>query len=123
MQQEGAAKGASGTPSPVRRAVCASWRLQAPAGYPSDSRRQLETQGIEGCGIGLRRGTNDNVSGHGDHGQYLLAHDLAEAALESIAFHDRVPVLRNDDTDSWMTQKGSEEPNLEVLGPSSLPFT
>jgi hypothetical protein len=32
-------------------------------------------------------------------------------------------VLRNNDADSWITQKGSEEPNLEVFGSSSLPFT
>jgi hypothetical protein len=32
-------------------------------------------------------------------------------------------VLWNDDADPRMTQKGSEEPNLEVFGSSSLPFT
>jgi hypothetical protein len=33
-----------------------------------------------------------------------------------------MPVLRNDNTDSGMKQKGSEHPNLEVFGSDSLPF-
>jgi hypothetical protein len=32
-------------------------------------------------------------------------------------------MLRNDDANPWMMQKGSEDPNLEVFGSSSLPFT
>jgi hypothetical protein len=31
-------------------------------------------------------------------------------------------VLRNDNTDSGMKQKGSEYPNFKVFGSDSLPF-
>jgi len=53
----------------------------------------------------------------------LAPHQLPQAAFQAIAFHDGMPMLRNDDANPWMTQKGSEDPNLEVFGSSSLPFT
>jgi hypothetical protein len=34
-----------------------------------------------------------------------------------------MPVLGNDNTDPGMKQKGSEDPNFEVLGSDSLPFS
>jgi hypothetical protein len=34
-----------------------------------------------------------------------------------------MPVLGDNDTHPGMTKKGSEEPDLEMVGSSSLPFT
>jgi len=89
----------------------------------TDSGHQLRTQHVEGCFICPWASSNDDVDRHGDQGQDILANDLAKPAFEPVALHDRMPVLGDNDTDPGMTQKGSEEPNLEVLGSSSLPFT
>ena len=43
-------------------------------------------------------------------------------AVVAIAIHRRVRIARHDDARSGMTQKGSDEPNLEVRGSDSLPL-
>lgn len=92
------------------------------AAHAADPDRQLIAKHVEGGAIRARTGSNDDVRRHEAQRKDLASHDLAKPALEAIPLDDRVPVLRDDDADSWMTQKGSEEPNLEVLGSSSLPF-
>ena len=89
-----------------------------------NSRLQLGAEHIE-CGrIGSRTGPDNEVCTKiRQEREDLAAHQLSQATLQAVAFHDRMPVLRNDDANPWMTQKGSEDPNLEVFGSSSLPFT
>lgn len=89
-----------------------------------DSHLQLGTQHVEFSGIGTGTGSDDEIRTELRQERENLASDqLPQAALQAIALHDRMPMLRNDDANPWMTQKGSEDPNLEVFGSSSLPFT
>ena len=81
-------------------------------------------QHLEGCFIGSRSGTHDDIgSESGKERENLPPEDFPKPPFQAVTLHDRMPVLWNDDADSWMTQKGSEDPNLEVFGSSSLPFT
>ncbi len=99
------------------------WSFPGRCHYPAHASGELSAQRLEGRGIGAGASPDDNISGRQDMGQDLATHDLAEPALQAITLNDRVTVLWNNDADSRMTQKGSEQPNLEVLGSGSLPFT
>lgn len=92
-------------------------------GNPLQAARQLSTQRLE-CGlIGPWPGTHDEVSSQvWNQRENVTPHDFPKPSLQAIPLHDGTLVLRNDDTDPRMTQKGSKEPNLEMLGSSPLPF-
>ena len=84
---------------------------------------QLGAKHLERRLVGPRAGPNDQVGSQSRHEWKNLApYDFPKSSLETIALHDGALVLRNDDADPWMMQKGSEDPNLEVFGSSSLPF-
>jgi hypothetical protein len=88
-----------------------------------DSSLQFGTKHLERCLVGPRSGTDDEIGSQGRHDwQDFHPYDLPKTPLEAITLHDRTAMLRHDDADSWMTQKGSEDPNLEMFGSSSLPF-
>ena len=88
-----------------------------------DSRLELDAELIEPRRIGTWTSPDDEIRTEiRQEREDLASHQLPQATLQAVAFHDRMPVLRNDDANPWMTQKGSEEPNLEVFGSSSLPF-
>src|SRR4051812_48325534 len=58
----------------------------------------------------------------------MEAAQLAETALETIARHRRVLVLRHDEADPrsparWTRERGSGRPDLEVRGPDALPLS
>ena len=85
---------------------------------------QLCAQHLERCLIGSWSSPYHKVgTKYQDEREDLTTHDLPKASLQAIALHDGSPVLGNNDTNPRMTQKGSEDPNLEVLGSRSLPFT
>ena len=84
---------------------------------------QLSTQRFERGLIGLWPGTHNDIRGQvWNQRENITPHDFPKPSLQAIPLHDGTPMLRNDDTDPRMTQKGSEEPNLEVFGSSPLPF-
>ena len=58
-----------------------------------------------------------------EHGKQFRTHELAQPALESIAIHRRVLVPRHDDADPGCGKRGSEDPDVEVYGPNSLPLS
>lgn len=116
------ARAASGTPSPARSALSALRGRRMQADESRNTAEQFSPKGFERDTIGTRRCSNDDVSRNRHERKDLEPNDLAEPALEAVSFHDRVPVLRNDDANPRITQKGSEKPNLEVFGSSSLPF-
>jgi hypothetical protein len=55
--------------------------------------------------------------------QELDAHELPEAALEAIAIDGGVLVTRHDDPDARRAERGSEDPDIEMHGPNSLPLS
>ena len=74
--------------------------------------------------VGLWSSSYNKISSeHWNQWENLTAQDLPKSPFQAVPLHNRMPVLRNDDAYPWMTQKGSEDPNLEVFGSSSLPFT
>lgn len=80
-------------------------------------------QHLERCFIGSRPGAHDNIdSQFRNERENLAPKNLPKSPFQAVTLHDRMPVLWNDDADPWMTQKGSEDPNLKVFGSSSLPF-
>lgn len=85
---------------------------------------QFRAQHLERCLVGSWSGAHNEIySQYWDKREDLAPHNFPKSSLEAIALHDGPVVLRNDDANPWMTQKGSEDPNLEVFGSSSLPFT
>lgn len=84
---------------------------------------QLRAQHLEGRFISSRSGAYDQIdSQHGDEWEDVTPHDFPKSSLQAIALHDGTPVLRDNDAKPRMTQKGSEDPNFEMFGSSSLPF-
>jgi hypothetical protein len=55
--------------------------------------------------------------------QQLHADDLAEAALETVTIDGGVLVTRHDDPDARRAERGSEDPDIEMHGPNSLPLS
>ena len=55
-------------------------------------------------------------------GQDILANDLTQAALESVAVHRRSAMARHDDADPRKTERGSARPNREMSGPYDFPL-
>jgi hypothetical protein len=85
---------------------------------------QLIPQGREGRIVGPRARANHKVdTSLGKQRKNIAPCDFPKTSLQAIPLHNGMPVLRDNDADPWMTQKGSEDPNLEVFGSSSLPFT
>ena len=123
MQGGAGERESSGTLSPASRGSCASWCAAPLAGSAPDPGDELRTQDIERGIVGVRPRSYDDIRGYGYARQDVEPDDLTQAALQAVAFHDRVAMLGNDDTDPGMTQKGSEDPNFEVFGSSSLPFS
>jgi hypothetical protein len=54
--------------------------------------------------------------------EHFQPYDFAKPAFHTVAVDRRVRILRNDDTRSGMTQKGSDVPNLKMRGSDSLPL-
>jgi hypothetical protein len=122
MQAAGGARARPDILEPMR-SVSGVSRYLAPGEGELHAGCQLGTQHLERGLVGLRAGTNDHVHAQSRNtGKNLAPYNFAKASLQTVAFHDGVPVLRNNDADSWMMQKGSEDPNLEMFGSSSLPF-
>jgi hypothetical protein len=85
---------------------------------------QLRAQHLEGRFIGPRSGAYNEIdSQYRDERKDITPHDFPKSPLQAIALHNGTPMLWNNDANPRMTQKGSEDPNLEMLGSSSLPFT
>ena len=117
-----AATGKSGSRGRVRSGQYAS-RGRPPLGNPLETSSQFLTQGREWCVIRPRSRADDEVDPVlEEEWKDITARDFPKAPLQAIALHDGMPVLRDDDTDPGMMQKGSEEPNFEMFGSSSLPF-
>ncbi|HWT44632.1 MAG TPA: hypothetical protein VN085_01650 [Vicinamibacterales bacterium] len=55
--------------------------------------------------------------------QQLGANQLSKAALETIAVHGGVVVARYDNADARMNERGSDDPDVEMFGPDSLPLS
>ena len=56
-------------------------------------------------------------------GQQLDAHELAQPALEPVAIDGRVLMTRNDDPHARKFERGSEDADIEMHGPNSLPLS
>jgi hypothetical protein len=50
-------------------------------------------------------------------------HELAQPSLQSVAIDGRVVVERNHDPDARSGERGSEDTDVEVNGPNSLPLS
>lgn len=57
------------------------------------------------------------------HRQQLQANELAKAPLEAVAIDGGVLVTRHDDPDAGNAKRGSEDPDIEMYGPDSLPLS
>jgi hypothetical protein len=109
------------SPAPRRSEANASRCLEEPFGAFS-SGLKLALEGCKGSRIGFWPSANDEVDGR-DPLQDVQADDFPESSLQLIPLHDRVAMLGNDEAYAGMMQKGSDDSELEKLGPNSLPFT
>jgi hypothetical protein len=80
---------------------------------------------IEHGSISFAAGSNGDVdsSRRSHYRQQLNARKLAEAALEPVSIHCRVLMTRNHDPDARNAERGSEDPDIEMNGPNSLPLS
>jgi len=56
-------------------------------------------------------------------GQQLQADEFAEPSLETVAIHGGVLMARHHDSDTRRSERGSEDPDIEMHGPNSLPLS
>jgi hypothetical protein len=53
----------------------------------------------------------------------LESHELAQPALEPVAIDGGVLVARHDDSNARRAKRGSEDADIEMYGPNSLPLS
>ena len=82
----------------------------------------VSTEHIECCTIRLWTCTDYDVHGWA-RGEKACADKLAQSALESVASHSRSRIARDDDSNAWMSERGSNYPNVEMLRSDSLPLS
>ena len=99
----------------VRPSLCRQLAIRL-----DDGELDLCRQLIERRAVGVGPGEDHHVHWAG-LGKESYPCDLAQAPAQEIPAHDRFLVERDDDADTRVRQKGSEGPNLEVLGSDSLP--
>ena len=85
-----------------------------------DGQLDLGRQLLEGCCIRVGSSEDHHVRGS-ERRKQPRASELAQTPADEIPLDDRLLVQRDDQTDAGVRQKGSECPNLEVLGSDSLP--
>ena len=92
---------------------------------PSDDSLDIAAERAKVCAVGIRLRANGQVD-RGALAQRWLKLDpdeLAEPALEPVSLHGTVLMLRHDDSDARMIERGSTYPDVEVRGPDSLPLS
>ena len=83
--------------------------------------KELTLQGREGGRISFGPSANDHVDGRNPL-QDVRADDLPESSLQLVTLHNGASMLGNDEAYAWMMEKGSDDPELEMLSTNSLPF-
>lgn len=96
-------------------------RLEETFGALSSS-DEFALEGGEGGRIGFGPSANDHVDGI-DPLQDVQADDLTESSLQLVTLHNGATMLRYDEAYAGMMQKGSDNSELEMFEPNSLPFT
>jgi len=89
------------------------------------NRQDVQPEPVERCGVGFSACANRDVDRRltGERREQLRANELAKTTLETIAIHGGVVVAWDDDADARMNERGSEDPDVEVPGPDSLPLS
>ena len=86
------------------------------------SRAELALERRE-CGrISVSPSANDHIDGR-DPPQHILADNFPESSLELISLHNGATILRNDEAYAGMMQKGSDDPEVQMLSSDALPLT
>lgn len=114
---EAVARYRSGTRERRESTACASSRTS----YAATRAHALFAQF---CGVSCvrrRQRAHDHVDVR-QCGEHIDPYDFAKPAFHAIALHGRVRIFRHDDPCPGVTQKGSDEPNLEMRGSESLPL-
>jgi hypothetical protein len=115
--------GEKSPPDRIGRTPRASTEQSSVTGAPGiHAFHQLISENIERCLIGSTLCFDYGIEGL-QSSKNLRPYDLPQPAFESIARNGCVAVLRNDESDTRMTQRGSENPDLEMLGPNTLPLS
>jgi hypothetical protein len=86
------------------------------------SGEELALERRKWCRVGFGPSANDHVDGR-DPLQDVLADDLPESSLQLVALHNGATMLRNNEAYAGMMQKGSDEPEIEILSPNTLPVS
>lgn len=95
-------------------------RLRAPHNEPD-----VVSQIVQRHVVGIRPCAYRHVarSERAQCGKHFDAYELAKPSLHAIAANSAVLVPRNHDRDPRMTERGSEDPDIEVRGPNPLPLS
>jgi hypothetical protein len=101
----------------LKRAGCA-WRRSVAHGH------DIATQPVELGIICLAARANGNVGRPvTERWQEFDSSELTQPTLESIAVDRGVLMTRHDDPDTRKTERGSEDSDIEIRGPNSLPLS
>jgi hypothetical protein len=98
-------------------------RQEAPRVAPDPL--HLPSQRLERGAVRLGTGPDDEIPSppeRGEGGEQSGAAQLAQPSLEAVPVDGRALVARDDEPHAHERQKGSEDADLEVLGPDPLPF-
>ncbi len=77
---------------------------------------------IKGRVVGFAPSTDDEISGRKRRDE-TYTYELAKLAFQSIALDGRMLMLWHHDSDARMIERGSEDPDVEMPGPDSLPLS
>ena len=100
-------------------------RRVAAVGDAGSNGDHVRAQPVDGGGVRFAPRANRQIDGgpFAKRREQLDAHELAKPALEAISIDSRSLVTGHHDTHAWKFERGSDDPDIEVHGPNSLPLS
>jgi hypothetical protein len=86
--------------------------------------KDIRAEPVELGGVRFLSGSNCHVDSESrpQRRKQLDADELPESPLEAVPIYCGMSMTRNDDAHAWMSERGSEDSDVEVHGPDSLPL-
>ena len=95
------------------------------AGHARVDRENVGAERLERRVVRIVTRSNRNVERRAgaQAGKQLEPYQLAQPALETVSIDGGVLMTRHDDSDARRSKRGSEDPDIEMHGPNSLPLS
>jgi hypothetical protein len=85
----------------------------------------VRSQSVDRGGVRLASRANGEIDGglFAKRRKKFDTHELSQAPFQSIAIDGRALMARDNDTNAWKLERGSDDPDIEMYGPNTLPLS